>query len=115
MKLVYIAGPYRDARGEAFVFENIMVARDAATLIWSFGAAAICPHLNTFLMGGLQDDGVWLIGDLEILKRCDAVYVIGDHQESSGTQGEITHAHINYVPVFYSPVCLRKFIDGMPE
>lgn len=91
MKLIYTAGPYNDKRGEYYVLQNIMSARDAALFIWRNGGVAICPHLNTaFFDGafGLHRD-TWLKGDFEIIPRCDAIFMVSGWDNSEGAKAEL--------------------------
>jgi hypothetical protein len=100
MKVVYIAGPYR-AASEYEVVQNIRRAEALALEVWKAGAAAICPHMNTALWGGAAPDSVWLEGDLEILRRCDALLRVPGEYTSFGTGEEIKAARANHQPVFY--------------
>lgn len=88
MRVAYIAGPYRDPRGAYYVRQNIRVAEEAALALWRAGFAVICPHMNTALFDGAADDAVWLAGDLEIIKRCDFVVMVGDWNRSEGAMAE---------------------------
>lgn len=89
-KLIYVAGPYR-GKSESEVWRNIMAARDIAAEVWKKGYVAICPHLNTMLMGGILPDKRWLEGDLEILRRCDGIVLVSE-ELSSGVETEIDEA-----------------------
>ena len=62
MKIIYIAGKYR-AKTEWEVVQNIRAAEDAAIFVWQHGAAALCPHKNTAMFGGIPGcpDNVWLV------------------------------------------------------
>lgn len=97
--IIYIAGPYRGA-SESEVWANIMRARDCAAEVWKRGHVAICPHLNTMLMGGILPDERWLSGDLEILRRCDAVCLYS-LRHSSGTDQEIAVAKELGLPIYH--------------
>ena len=99
MKLVYVAGPYR-AEAEFGVLENIRRAEKVALEVWRAGAACICPHKNTAFFGGAADDRVWLEGDLEIIRRCDAIVLVEGWQNSTGTLAEIKLASELGLPVF---------------
>ncbi len=88
MKLIYVAGPYR-GESENEVFENIMRARSAAVKLWDEGWAVVCPHTNTMFMGSKLGDAVFLEGDLEIVKRCDAIYMLKGFQNSQGAKAEL--------------------------
>lgn len=102
MKVIYIAGPYRNSAGEYFVRQNIRRAEEEAIFVWKSGAVAICPHKNTAGFGGAAPDHVWLEGDLELLKRCDAVYAIDGWSASSGATAEVAFAKQNNIPIFFS-------------
>lgn len=101
MKLVYVAGPYR-ADTEHGIIKNIRAAEEVALRVWKSGAACICPHKNTSMLGGECDDEVWLRGDLEMLRRCDALVCVDGWQDSRGTVAEIGFAHDMFIPVFYN-------------
>jgi hypothetical protein len=99
MKLVYIAGPYR-AASEWQVLQNIRQAEELALRVWLKGAACICPQKNTALFGGAADDSVWLEGDLEMVRRCDAVVCTAEWKRSAGAVGEVRLAERLNIPVF---------------
>lgn len=104
MKVIYIAGAYRDRRGEWFVRQNIRRAEAAAEFVWQHGAVALCPHKNTAGFGGLPGcpDDTWLQGDLELLKRCDAVWMLTGWKDSAGASVERDFAVDNGIPVLYT-------------
>lgn len=87
MKVAYIAGPYRSNTVHGIV-ENIRKAEAVAIKYWQLGYAVICPHKNTALFDGLASDHVWLEGDIEILKRCDAIVMMQGWEKSSGASKE---------------------------
>lgn len=108
MKVLYVAGPYR-ARGDHYVWENILSARSVARQAWLKGWAVICPHANTFLMDGPDiNPEQFLAGDLEFIERCDAVLMLPRWEQSVGATGEKKHAECLAIPVYYS-------IDELPE
>lgn len=98
--VVYVAGPYRDQRGEYFVRKNVLAADRAAQWLWCIGAVALCPHKNTQSFGGLVEDKVFIEGDLELLRRCDAVLAIEGWNASEGASMEVAYATANGIPVF---------------
>jgi hypothetical protein len=108
MKVVYIAGPYR-APSEYEVVQNIRRAEALALEVWRAGAAAICPHMNTALWGGAADDSVWLRGDLEILRRCDAMVCAPNWRQSKGACGEVALARELGLPVFETIVSFESW------
>jgi nucleoside 2-deoxyribosyltransferase len=100
LKVVYIAGPYR-ASTEWGVKQNIHAAELAAMHVWQLGGVALCSHANTAFFGGSCPDETWLAGDLELLRRCDAVYAIVDWMASTGASAEVALADSIGLPVFF--------------
>jgi len=98
MKVIYIAGPY-NAPTEYGVLRNILEARILALQVWQSGGVALCPHSNTAFFGGACPEMVWLDGYIELLRRCDALYVTHRWQESAGAVAEVAFARANDIPV----------------
>jgi len=88
MKVMFISGPYR-AKTEFDLEDNIRRAEKAAMHWWGKGWATICPHKNTAHFGGLYPDEYWLEGDLEFLRRSDAVCMVQGWSRSAGAQAEL--------------------------
>ena len=109
MKLIYIAGPYR-AACEWQVVQNIRRAEALALAVWQSGAACICPHKNTALFGGAAEDSLWLEGDLEMMRRCDAVLCTDDWRRSKGALEEVRVANEARIPVFQTLAELQKWL-----
>jgi len=90
-RLIYVAGKYRgDCEND--VFENIVRARKAALRLWNKGYAVICPHTNSFFMGSRLGDDKFLEGDLEIVRRVDAIYMLKGFRSSIGAMKELALA-----------------------
>jgi hypothetical protein len=126
MKLVYVAGPFRsmnqNGKSNAWgVQSNIMAAMKLALEVWKLGHAALCPHANTMFFQDADGcaDEVWLEGDLEMLKRCDAVLVTPDWQRSSGARKEVLEACEAGIPVFQTLEALKVWLntpfESVPE
>lgn len=98
MKVYYVAGPYR-ADSERGVVENIRNAEAVAIQIWKTGHAALCPHKNTALFGGICPDEIWLSGGLELLRRCDGMVLVPGWEGSEGTKAEMQLAFDLGLPV----------------
>ena len=113
LPVVYIAGPYR-ASTPRRILANIWTAQEAALLVWQSGGVAICPHANTALFDGEAADEVWLAGDLELLRRSDAVLMCGAWQDSTGARAEHELAKALALPVFYNPHAgtLRLWVEN---
>jgi hypothetical protein len=95
--IVYLAGPYRAPTKDG-IQDNIDRAAVKAQWLWSLGYYVICPHLNSPHFTG--PDSLFLDGYIEIMKRCDAVYVLADSESSHGTQAEIATAISIGLPVY---------------
>jgi len=92
------------------VYWNINGAREVAEAILRLcpGWFPIVPHMNTAFMDGLVDDQVFLEGDLEILRRCDGIYLMPFWKESKGAKAEYRFALKNKIPVYRSLVELKE-------
>lgn len=113
MKLVYVAGPFRGP--DAWAIEsNIRRAETLALEAWRLGAAVICPHANTRFFQGAAPDEVWLAGDLEMLRRCDAVLFTPDWKRSMGANAEWAEARLRGIPCLFDLMDLRAFL-ARPE
>ncbi len=99
-EVIYVAGPYRSPF-ENGVFENIMHARREARKLWLKGWTVICTHLNSALMGGPDDAGVYLQGGIELLRRSDAIYMLKGWKHSEGATVEWQEAHKLKLKVYY--------------
>jgi len=111
--VVYIAGKYADKTREA-EDANTEKARRVAIKVWESGLFAFCPHTNTI---GFHNDCMctwenYLIGDLQFLRRCDAVLMLDNWRDSPG--GQIEHKEAIYLklPIFYSIEELLKWKDN---
>ena len=109
MKLIYIAGKYL-GEGDWETYNNIHKAREAAVKLWAEGWAVICPHSNSSFMGGAGErdrgnpDGEWrkfLDGDMEIISRCDVIYMLDNWQDSMGAKLELAAAERLGIDVMY--------------
>ena len=107
MKVIFISGPYR-ASTEWGVAENIQRAEQVAIRVWQLGHVAFCPHKNTAFFGGIAPDKVWLDGDLEILKRCDAIVLVPGWENSSGARAEVKLANELGLPIYQTPEAMAK-------
>ena len=109
MRVIYIAGKYR-APDEWGVTLNICEAEKAAIFVWQHGGAALCPHKNTAYFGGVPGchDEVWLAGDIEMLKRCDAIFAIDGWRNSNGAIMEVEIARENGLTCLF---CYQEVID----
>lgn len=99
-KLIYVAGPYT-ADTLVEVLANVKVASEVAQRIWRAGHVAICPHLNTFEFEvGEDPHTTFLVGDFEIISRCDGVVMLPGWRKSYGAMAERIFAKWLGLPVF---------------
>lgn len=108
MKVIYIAGPFR-AVNDWDRENNIRRAETLALEVWRAGYAALCPHCNTRFFDGAAPDHVWLEGDLEMLRRCDAVLVTPDWKKSTGAKAEVDAAIAEGIAVYQTLEDLKKY------
>jgi hypothetical protein len=112
VKVIFIAGPYRSERGEYFVRQNIRNAEDAAVFIWQKGGVALCPHKNTSGFGGVVDDQRFLDGAMQLLERCDALFLVDGWEKSIGARREREYAINTNIPVFTDYYSLQMFLEA---
>ena len=110
MRLVYVAGAFR-GRTSWDIAENIRAAERAGLEVAKAGAMPLIPHANTAHFHGLLTDQFWLDGTLEMLRRCDAVYLFDERHavSSTGTRGELAEAKRLKLPVFTDINRLREW------
>jgi hypothetical protein len=89
MLLAYVAGSYRDNRGERYVLQNIDAAARVGRELATLGLFPVVPHQNTRMYGGNDiPDEFWLAGDLELMRRCDLVVMLPGWEKSEGARAE---------------------------
>jgi hypothetical protein len=107
MKAIYLAGPY-SAPSDDLRACNIQAAWQRAAFLWSIpGVYCVCPHLNTMNMDGVvtldgaTDREKFIQADLDLLARCDAIYMLRNWEGSKGAAGEHTYAVNLKKRIFY--------------
>lgn len=113
MKIVYIAGKYRGPNAWA-VEQNIRAAEEVAAKVVRMGMMPLCPHANTRHMDGLASDEFFLVGTLELMKRCDAVVLVDGWRDSIGATNEVYEARRLSIPVFVDVEHLAE-AEAWPE
>lgn len=107
--VVYVAGPFRGPTPWDIEC-NIRRAEALALEVWRAGAACICPHTNTRFFDKAAPDKVWLEGDIEILRRCDALILTEDWERSSGARNEREEAINLGLTIFYNVMDLARWM-----
>ena len=64
------------------------------------GWAVICPHKNSARLGGAAPNNEWLTMDMEIISRCDAIYLMKGWRQSTGAVQEWRHAASLHLKVY---------------
>jgi len=88
MKVVYVAGAFR-GKNAWEIHQNILKAEAVIPSLLARGYAPIVPHLITQNLQGLYPDQVYLDMFLEILRRCDAIYMLDNWHSSKGAREEL--------------------------
>lgn len=109
MLVIYVAGPFRATLANGHqdcwgIQQNVMRAMALSLEVWKRGHVALCPHANTMFFQNAAGtaDNVWLDGDLELIRRCDAVLMMPDWERSAGARAEQVFALAQHIPVLYS-------------
>lgn len=99
-KLLYVAGAY-----SGNTTENIKKAEAISINLIRNGFYCITPHKNTSGYEKYEDENItyktWIEMDLDILSRCDAIYVMQNSHNSNGVKKEIEHAKQLNIPIIY--------------
>jgi len=118
MKVVYIAGPFTGATAWD-IEQNVRRAEEAALEVAGLGAMPLCPHTNSRFFYGQNTPEFWYEGTMELLRRCDAILLLPDWQESKGCIAEEAEAKRLGLPRF--PIAhygwrqrLSRFVEEKP-
>lgn len=101
LKLVYIAGPFRGPT-PGDVARNIERAEAAARFAVTLGVFPVTPHsIGARLQGVGSQESFWLPGTLELMRRCDEIWVVPNFEQSKGTRNEIDEARRLGIQIVY--------------
>jgi len=99
-KLLYVAGPYA---GD--IEKNIKNAEKISIKLIKNGFHVLTPHKNLSGYEKYEDNNLtvqtWLKMDIDLLSRCDAIYVLKNYELSLGTLGEIEYAKKHNMLIIY--------------
>ena len=100
-KIIYIAGPIRSKTFFGYLL-NVFRAWKAAVRLWRLGWAVVCPHMNSlFMCRRGMPEGLFLEGDLDILRNCDAIVMLKGWENSVGAEGELEEAQLFKLRIYY--------------
>lgn len=110
--VAYTAGAYTP-KGNITIDDNIQTARNYAVRLWEMGFAVICPHLNTAHMErdclvGYED---YMLGDFELVRRSDVIFMIPRWEDSSGGKRERDVAIKHHKPVKYTLQEMAEYLE----
>lgn len=109
--IIYVSGKY-----SGDIDANIQKAREASIKLWELGYTVFCPHLNTFHFEKdckcFYED--YINGDIEILRRCNAVFMLDGWKDSLGAVKEHKFALVWGIPAFYTLEELEEWHEGKP-
>jgi hypothetical protein len=111
MKVVYVAGPFNGPTSWD-VAENVRNAERAGLEVAHAGAMPLIPHANTHLFHGQLTLEFWYEGTLELLRRCDGLFLVEGWHRSKGSKEEFIEAVRRRMPIFRSPLTLRNAVQG---
>lgn len=116
MPVLFLSGPFRGANAWE-TEQNVRKAEEVSLKIWSYKIACFCPHTNTrfFTVALGPDDEIFLRGDLEILRRCDVVFVLPGWENSVGAIKEVEEAKAIEIPVLSTYLQLADWLDEWRE
>ncbi len=121
MKVIYIAGKYTGkTHGPESYIEierNILVAREYAIKVMTLGngkCIALTPHLNSSHMEcdfNRMGNEFWYKADIEMMLRCDAVFLLPNWTDSTGAKLEREAALKAGLPVFEDLAELSHYLS----
>lgn len=105
--LIYVAGPY-SAPTEEGRLANVEKAMRAGLFLISEGHIPVIPHLSHFFdvwvereTGERLEVDYYYKSDIEILKRCDGIYMVHGWEGSHGARRELEVAEKEALSVYY--------------
>jgi len=102
MPVWYVSGPYT-APTLAEAERNAQRAEDAGIMLRRRGYAVIVPHRNGGKPDGEMSYEFCLREDLEILTRCDGIYMLSGWEQSLGAVREHDQAEESGIDIEYEP------------
>ena len=101
-KICYVAGPYT-APDSLQIESNILEAKFAVREVIDAGMIPLAPTLCTARFDWYMPDVCaewWYGATLELLKRCDAIWLFGHWEKSVGAKLEVKYAFEHGMPIY---------------
>ena len=109
--LIYLAAKYTEIH-PYLIQRNIDRARLCAQEVALLGCCPMTPPLIGSHFEGIQDYLWWGEAYMNLLRRCDGVFMVPGYQNSNGAMKELTEALRLEMPVFYSLTDLQDWINS---
>lgn len=108
--IVYISGKY-----SGDVDKNIRNARNKAIELWNLGYTVLCPHNNTSHFSETEECSYddYIEGDLQLLSRCDTIYMLEGWDESKGAKIERDFARMQGIHIVYNNMELQEYYNDL--
>lgn len=90
-RLIFVTGAFNGPSEWARQY-NVRKAANCALDVWKRGGVAICPHLNSGEFFAQAPEYQFTEGYLEVLRRCDAIYLVEGWGASMGSRREMAEA-----------------------
>lgn len=102
MKTIYVSGPY-SAPTYCQIRKNVHAAAKVGASCIEKGWAALVPHCNSHAIAKHIERawGDWILMDLALIDKCDAILMMSNWIESEGAKREHSYALSKNIPVFY--------------
>jgi len=101
IKLIYVAAPYTSSDPNEKKM-NVEVARFIGYKLAKAGFYPVMPTVNTNGFCEANNEEFWYAATLELMTRCNAVYVCDGSHNSKGVAGECFEAEQLNMPLFHS-------------
>lgn len=112
--VVYVAGPFR-APTAWEIEQNVRAAESWGMKIAELDAMPLIPHANTRYSQDHRPDQFWIEGTLELLRRCDLLFLIPGWENSEGARGEQLEARDKEIPNTDSWVKLALWVKLLTD
>jgi len=110
-QLIYIACAFH-APTEFEKQLNVAAARRAGYQIAKAGFYPVMPTVNTSGFEEANTPEFWYNATMELMRRCDAVYVVDGWHDSSGVKGEMDEAKRLEIPIYFTmKILVDSFVN----
>lgn len=104
MMVVYVSGPFCGNFIQKKI--NIYRAKKLCRYLYKNKIMIYSPHLNSGWFGQMRTNPFILLSNIEILRRCDAIFCMDGWKDSQETKQELREAIDNKIPFFFNQITL---------